>query len=378
MIRSPSGNSLATSGPSVIGNGGAAPPGADVSYVVPILRRLEDLFHLLDREHRSVEDVHTAAVQSQVSVLFPRCSVWILSLVAWILIVNLEHPTSFSDGDLENTVSELRLLLGVGIALWIWSTLAPLWELWELRRFRKLSQEHEERHQRQQQEQQTHSNHTTSVSQAELPSLLLELSVYFRAYLTMLLDGTVGVLLLIAASFGLSYCSVERESFTKTLCGGEEDSGPEIYAASGLLLAGFLPQLLLFSVSFLHWVRTSLHPPHPVVLEAASLHEAFSRMPPPPQAYSRYQSRVPSRRNTLPGGGGGIGGISPILAPYHHPAALRCQALYDFEAMYENELSFQAGDILVVTLMDGEWFEAFHEENPDYIGIVPSNYLAPI
>eukprot|EP00475_Leptophrys_vorax_P031583 TRINITY_DN4786_c0_g2_i5.p1 TRINITY_DN4786_c0_g2~~TRINITY_DN4786_c0_g2_i5.p1 ORF type:complete len:847 (+),score=162.76 TRINITY_DN4786_c0_g2_i5:4209-6749(+) len=56
----------------------------------------------------------------------------------------------------------------------------------------------------------------------------------------------------------------------------------------------------------------------------------------------------------------------------------RVKALYDYTAQEDNELTFVAGDIVIVTVQDDSgWWQGKLEKNPTKEGLFPSNYCEP-
>lgn len=56
----------------------------------------------------------------------------------------------------------------------------------------------------------------------------------------------------------------------------------------------------------------------------------------------------------------------------------RCRALYDCSADNEDELSFQEGDIIIITNMsteDENWMEGCLERNPSSRGMFPISFV---
>lgn len=56
----------------------------------------------------------------------------------------------------------------------------------------------------------------------------------------------------------------------------------------------------------------------------------------------------------------------------------RCKALYDCSADNEDELSFQEGDVIIITNMsteDENWIEGCLEKNPSHKGMFPISFV---
>lgn len=71
---------------------------------------------------------------------------------------------------------------------------------------------------------------------------------------------------------------------------------------------------------------------------------------------------LPSRQSYAPNGGG----------------LRRCRALYDCAADNHDELSFQEGEIIIVTnehTDDDNWMEGMVENEPDRVGMFPISFV---
>jgi len=58
----------------------------------------------------------------------------------------------------------------------------------------------------------------------------------------------------------------------------------------------------------------------------------------------------------------------------------RCKAMYDYEAEYENDLSFKTDDIILILEQKGDWWKGMHEDKSKgkKPGLFPSNYVEVI
>jgi hypothetical protein len=59
--------------------------------------------------------------------------------------------------------------------------------------------------------------------------------------------------------------------------------------------------------------------------------------------------------------------------------AKRVKALYDYNAQEENELTFKAGDVIIVIVEDDSgWWQGKLEKNQSKEGLFPGNYCEPL
>jgi myosin I len=76
------------------------------------------------------------------------------------------------------------------------------------------------------------------------------------------------------------------------------------------------------------------------------------------------------------GGGGRGGGAAPAgrgggRGGGGGPQGKPCTALWDYQGAAADELSFKAGQVLVATKMDGDWWTGYIQGNPGKIGLFP-------
>jgi len=104
------------------------------------------------------------------------------------------------------------------------------------------------------------------------------------------------------------------------------------------------------------------------------------------------ETRGGGRASATGGGGRGGAATSPARAGSHATTPLPApptpaapagpkklfQALYDYDARTDDDLSFRKGDMLnIINDSDGDWWQAELAENPSHQGYIPSNYVAP-
>jgi hypothetical protein len=68
---------------------------------------------------------------------------------------------------------------------------------------------------------------------------------------------------------------------------------------------------------------------------------------------------------------------TPSSPPIQGATLERYKAVYDFDAVENNELSFKEGDIILVSKKMNDWWIG-QLENGGKKGLVPSTYLQPI
>eukprot|EP00729_Bicosta_minor_P000949 gene949-22974_t len=115
----------------------------------------------------------------------------------------------------------------------------------------------------------------------------------------------------------------------------------------------------------------------------------------PADAYRQNPRDTRGGRQTSTAGGGRGGGGStaaaqsparsgshastPLPAPPTPSSPKKVfQALYDYDARTDDDLSFRKGDMLnIINDSDGDWWQAELVTNPTHQGYIPSNYVAP-